>query len=256
MKTWHRPRQMRWRRRWATFKRTKMHAHGATNSAASCSIRFCSSACDMPRIRAMGCSGRRKRYFMEKIDEMWKWSSFLNFLIYASSELVLFFKIFTLFTGTVAKSRQPRASGRSFGRRFSSWRRQLLVNLPGHVPHLCAAHSSGRHVARAIRESDLWGETRGKRRVVLGRRLRGDKGTLSPLSPFDLNPTPKKSILRVLEMWIEKHPEDWQQPPKFLLVQKTLTFCTTYRVSLTCSIIQLYTKIKTFFNLTNQSAEF
>ena len=32
-------------------------------------------------------------------------------------------------------------------------------------------------------------------------------------------------------MWIEKHPEDWQQPPKFLLVQKTLTFCTTFRVS-------------------------
>jgi len=39
----------------------------------------------------------------------------------------------------------------------------------------------------------------------------------------------KKSILRVLEMWIEKHPEDWQQPPKFQLVQKTLSFCTNFK---------------------------
>ena len=42
----------------------------------------------------------------------------------------------------------------------------------------------------------------------------------------------QKSILRVLEMWIEKHPEDWQQPPKFQLVQKTLSFCTNFKVSI------------------------
>jgi hypothetical protein len=39
----------------------------------------------------------------------------------------------------------------------------------------------------------------------------------------------KKSILRVLELWIERHPEDWQQPPKFPLVQRTLTFCNNFR---------------------------
>ena len=33
-------------------------------------------------------------------------------------------------------------------------------------------------------------------------------------------------------MWIEKHPEDWQQPPKFQLVQKTLSFCTNFKVSI------------------------
>jgi hypothetical protein len=39
----------------------------------------------------------------------------------------------------------------------------------------------------------------------------------------------KKSILRVLEEWIKKHPEDWQQPPKFQLVQKTLSFCSNFK---------------------------
>jgi hypothetical protein len=33
----------------------------------------------------------------------------------------------------------------------------------------------------------------------------------------------------VLEEWIKKHPEDWQQPPKFQLVQKTLSFCSNFK---------------------------
>jgi lauroyl/myristoyl acyltransferase len=41
----------------------------------------------------------------------------------------------------------------------------------------------------------------------------------------------KASILRVLELWIERHPEDWQQPPKYILVQRTLQFCSKYKVS-------------------------
>jgi len=40
----------------------------------------------------------------------------------------------------------------------------------------------------------------------------------------------KASILRVLELWIERHPEDWQQPPKYILVQRTLQFCNKYKV--------------------------
>ncbi|CBY30958.1 unnamed protein product [Oikopleura dioica] len=39
----------------------------------------------------------------------------------------------------------------------------------------------------------------------------------------------KASILRVLELWIERHPEDWQQPPKYILVQRTLQFCNKYK---------------------------
>ena len=42
----------------------------------------------------------------------------------------------------------------------------------------------------------------------------------------------KASILRVMELWIERHPEDWQQPQKYVLVQQTLKFCNKYKVSL------------------------